>query len=80
MEQVRTKAVDTLVAVYKTVGERVRTDLSKRGIPQARLAPILAKFDEALANGAVANEVSSRALHSSYCMFKLFSLAVTLYM
>ena len=80
LEQVRTKAVDTLVAVYKTVGEKVRTDLSKRGIPQARLAPILAKFDEALANGAVANEVSPGAVLSSYCTFKLFNLAVALCM
>lgn len=46
------------MAVYKTVGERVRTDLNKRGIPQARLGSILAKFDEALANGAVTSEVS----------------------
>lgn len=60
-EQVRSKAVDTLVAVYKTVGERVRADLNKRGIPQARLGPILVKFDEALANGAVASEVRSQA-------------------
>ena len=67
LEQVRAKAVDTLVAVYKTVGERVRTDLNKRGIPQSRLGPILAKFDEALANGAVTSEVS--CWHFFHCMY-----------
>lgn len=72
----RTKAVDTLVAVYKTVGEKVRTDLNKRGIPQARLAPILAKFDEALANGAVASEVSSGAVLSSYSVCSSYSTYV----
>lgn len=64
LEQVRAKAVDTLVAVYKTVGEKVRTDINKRGIPQSRLGPILAKFDEALANGAVVSEVSLLAVLS----------------
>ena len=44
--QVRTKSVETLVAIYKSVGEKVRADITKRGIPQAKLAPLLAKFDE----------------------------------
>ena len=46
--------METLVSVYKSVGEKVRTDISKRGIPQAKLAPLLAKFDEVQANQEVA--------------------------
>jgi CLIP-associating protein 1/2 len=57
--QVRTKSVETLVSVYKSVGEKVRTDISKRGIPQAKLAPLLAKFDEVQANQEVAEQTDN---------------------
>lgn len=34
--QVREAAITTLVDVYRYVGERVRADLGKRGLPAAR--------------------------------------------
>lgn len=36
--QVRDRAVSSLVEIYRHVGERVRLDLSKKGIPQPRYA------------------------------------------
>ncbi|GAB5576989.1 CLIP-associating protein 2 isoform X23 [Prionailurus iriomotensis] len=44
--QVRDAAVLAVVEIYRHVGERVRVDLCKRGIPPARLEMIFAKFDE----------------------------------
>nr|WAW84823.1 CLASP 1/2 [Halisarca dujardinii] len=49
--QVRTKSVDALVSMYKAVGEKVRQDIVKKGIPQAKLTSLMAKFDEMQANG-----------------------------
>ena len=34
--QVRDAAVNTIVEVYRHVGEKVRSDLGRRGIPAAR--------------------------------------------
>ncbi|NXH59413.1 CLAP2 protein, partial [Rhabdornis inornatus] len=44
--QVRDAAVLAIVEVYRHVGEKVRIDLTKRGIPPGRLQTIFAKFDE----------------------------------
>ena len=56
--------MDTLVVIYKNVGEKVRNDILKRGLPQARLTPLLTKFDEVLANGQVeAEEVAEVRSH-----------------
>ncbi|XP_053732300.1 CLIP-associating protein 1a [Synchiropus splendidus] len=44
--QVRDGAMSCLVEIYRHVGERVRMDLSKKGLPQSRLNVIFAKFDE----------------------------------
>ncbi|XP_028254552.1 CLIP-associating protein 2 isoform X24 [Parambassis ranga] len=52
--QVREASVTTLVDVYRHVGERVRADLGKRGLPAARLQTIFARFDEALNSGNMA--------------------------
>eukprot|EP00795_Rhopilema_esculentum_P014391 gene14391-5442_t len=49
--KVRDAAVSTIVEVYRHVGEKVRSDLSRRGIPAARLTTIFAKFDECLHSG-----------------------------
>ncbi|MBN3325941.1 CLAP2 protein, partial [Atractosteus spatula] len=49
--QVRETAIAAVVDVYRHVGEKVRADLSKRGLPAARLQVILSKFDEALNSG-----------------------------
>ncbi|XP_039192887.1 CLIP-associating protein 2 isoform X33 [Crotalus tigris] len=44
--QVRDAAILALVEIYRHVGEKVRVDLNKRGIPAARLQTIFMKFDE----------------------------------
>ncbi|XP_062365853.1 CLIP-associating protein 2 isoform X1 [Cinclus cinclus] len=44
--QVRDAAILAIVEVYRHVGEKVRIDLKKRGIPPGRLQTIFAKFDE----------------------------------
>ncbi|XP_072532299.1 CLIP-associating protein 2 isoform X16 [Salminus brasiliensis] len=56
--QVREAAISTLVEVYRHVGERVRADLSKRGLPAARLQTILSRFDEVLNSGNMALSLS----------------------
>uniref|UniRef100_A0A2K5D547 Cytoplasmic linker associated protein 1 n=1 Tax=Aotus nancymaae TaxID=37293 RepID=A0A2K5D547_AOTNA len=40
-----------LVEIYRHVGERVRADLSKKGLPQSRLNVIFTKFDEVQKSG-----------------------------
>ncbi|XP_067111384.1 CLIP-associating protein 2 isoform X6 [Osmerus mordax] len=52
--QVREASTATLVDVYRHVGERVRADLGKRGLPAARLQTIFGRFDEALNSGNMA--------------------------
>ncbi|XP_072326513.1 CLIP-associating protein 1a isoform X17 [Scyliorhinus torazame] len=52
--QVRDAAINSLVEIYKHVGERVRADLHKKGLPQSRLNVIFAKFDEVQKSGHMA--------------------------
>ncbi|XP_044072570.1 CLIP-associating protein 1a isoform X20 [Siniperca chuatsi] len=54
--QVRDGAMGCLVEIYRHVGERVRMDLSKKGLPQSRLNVIFSKFDEVQRSG---NMISS---------------------
>ncbi|KAM3862022.1 CLIP-associating protein 1a [Diretmus argenteus] len=54
--QVRDGAMSCLVTIYRHVGERVRMDLSKKGLPQSRLNVIFSKFDEVQRSG---NMISS---------------------
>ncbi|XP_052550218.1 CLIP-associating protein 2 isoform X26 [Tympanuchus pallidicinctus] len=49
--QVRDAAILAIVEVYRHVGEKVRLDLTKRGIPPGRLQTIFAKFDEVRDSG-----------------------------
>ncbi|XP_032853288.2 CLIP-associating protein 2 isoform X13 [Tyto alba] len=49
--QVRDAAILAIVEVYRHVGEKVRIDLSKRGVPPGRLQTIFAKFDEVKNSG-----------------------------
>ncbi|XP_066201799.1 CLIP-associating protein 1 isoform X26 [Saccopteryx leptura] len=49
--QVRDAAINSLVEIYRHVGERVRADLSKKGLPQSRLNVIFTKFDEVQRSG-----------------------------
>ncbi|XP_072184109.1 CLIP-associating protein 2 isoform X22 [Excalfactoria chinensis] len=49
--QVRDAAILAIVEVYRHVGEKVRLDLTKRGIPPGRLQTIFTKFDEVRDSG-----------------------------
>ncbi|MEQ2260026.1 CLIP-associating protein 1-A [Xenotaenia resolanae] len=49
--QVRDAAMSCLVEIYRHVGERVRMDLGKKGLPQSRLNMIFSKFDEVQRSG-----------------------------
>ncbi|XP_032018067.1 CLIP-associating protein 2 isoform X24 [Hylobates moloch] len=51
--QVRDAALLAIVEIYRHVGEKVRMDLYKRGIPPARLEMIFAKFDEVQSSGGM---------------------------
>ncbi|XP_036188817.1 CLIP-associating protein 2 isoform X40 [Myotis myotis] len=60
--QVRDAAILAIVEIYRHVGEKVRVDLSKRGIPPARLEMIFAKFDEVQNSGGMILSVCKVAL------------------
>ncbi|XP_016305497.1 CLIP-associating protein 1-A-like isoform X10 [Sinocyclocheilus anshuiensis] len=49
--QVRDAAMICLVEIYRHVGEKVRIDLSKKGLPQSRLNVIFSRFDEVQRSG-----------------------------
>nr|XP_021334389.1 CLIP-associating protein 1 isoform X21 [Danio rerio] len=49
--QVRDAAMNCLVEIYRHVGEKVRIDLSKKGLPQSRLNVIFSRFDEVQRSG-----------------------------
>ncbi|XP_014645793.1 PREDICTED: CLIP-associating protein 2 isoform X18 [Ceratotherium simum simum] len=51
--QVRDASILAIVEIYRHVGEKVRVDLCKRGIPSARLEMIFAKFDEVQNSGGM---------------------------
>ncbi|NXH21972.1 CLAP2 protein, partial [Bucco capensis] len=61
--QVRDAAILAIVEVYRHVGEKVQIDLTKRGIPPARLQTIFAKFDEVRNSG---NMISSSISDKSF--------------
>uniref|UniRef100_A0A672MTW4 CLIP-associating protein 1-like n=1 Tax=Sinocyclocheilus grahami TaxID=75366 RepID=A0A672MTW4_SINGR len=50
---VRDAAMNCLVEIYRHVGEKVRIDLSKKGLPQSRLNVIFSKFDEVQRSGNI---------------------------
>lgn len=43
--QVRSGAMETIVEIYRHVGVKVRIDLSKRGLPSARMSQLTARFN-----------------------------------
>uniref|UniRef100_A0A8B9CM74 Cytoplasmic linker associated protein 2 n=1 Tax=Anser brachyrhynchus TaxID=132585 RepID=A0A8B9CM74_9AVES len=51
--QVRDAAILAIVEIYRHVGEKVRIDLTKRGIPPGRLQTIFTKFDEIRNSGTM---------------------------
>ncbi|XP_030350646.1 CLIP-associating protein 2 isoform X8 [Strigops habroptila] len=60
--QVRDAAILAIVEVYRHVGEKVRLDLTKRGIPPGRLQTIFAKFDEVRNSGNMnINSISDKS-------------------
>ncbi|XP_062986255.1 CLIP-associating protein 2 isoform X9 [Elgaria multicarinata webbii] len=61
--QVRDAAILAIVEIYRHVGEKVRIDLNKRGIPSARLQTIFMKFDEVKNCG---NMISSNISDKSF--------------
>ncbi|XP_041459123.1 CLIP-associating protein 1-A-like isoform X7 [Lytechinus variegatus] len=65
--QVRDTAINTLVEIYRHVGEKVRIDLGKKGIPSSRLSIIYAKFDDVKRSGqmVVQSEQSAPAKTSA---------------
>ncbi|XP_063041393.1 CLIP-associating protein 2 [Engraulis encrasicolus] len=56
--QVREAAITSLVEVYRHVGERVRADLGKSGLPPQRLQMIQGRFDDVLHSGNMALTLS----------------------
>uniref|UniRef100_A0A670K1N4 Cytoplasmic linker associated protein 2 n=1 Tax=Podarcis muralis TaxID=64176 RepID=A0A670K1N4_PODMU len=60
---VRDAAILAIVEIYRHVGEKVRIDLNKRGLPSARLQTIFMKFDE-VKNGG--NMISSNFSDKSF--------------
>ncbi|KAM4668278.1 CLIP-associating protein 1 isoform 10-T18 [Amazona ochrocephala] len=58
--QVRDAAINSLVEIYRHVGERVRADLSKKGLPQSRLNVIFTKFDEVQKSGNMIQSSSDK--------------------
>ncbi|XP_019364485.1 PREDICTED: CLIP-associating protein 2 isoform X6 [Gavialis gangeticus] len=58
---VRDAALLAIVEIYRHVGERVRVDLNKRGIPSARLQVIFAKFDEVRNSGNMLISTSDKS-------------------
>ncbi|XP_072455356.1 CLIP-associating protein 2 isoform X9 [Notamacropus eugenii] len=57
--QVRDAAILAMVEIYRHVGEKVRADLSKRGLPAARLQTVFARFDEVRDLGGAILRVSN---------------------
>nr|XP_039267417.1 CLIP-associating protein 1-B-like isoform X9 [Styela clava] len=54
--QVRETALSTLGEIYRHVGEKVRQDIQKRGLPPNRLAQVLDSFDEIYQSGKMEME------------------------
>lgn len=48
---VRESALQTLVDIYKHVGDKLRADLKKRDVPPAKMSALEQKFDEARQDG-----------------------------
>ncbi|XP_032094016.1 CLIP-associating protein 2 isoform X3 [Thamnophis elegans] len=61
--QVRDAAIVALMEIYKHVGEKVRVDLNKRGIPAARLQTIFMKFDEVKnSDSMISSSISDKSI------------------
>lgn len=63
--QVRDTAVATMVEVYRHVGERFRSDIMKRNIPDQKLTGILSKFDKTTVQADASMDTSKKKCTSS---------------
>ncbi len=60
--QVRDAAFQTLVEIYKHVGDRLRIDLKKKEVPAAKLVILEQKFDEVRNEGLLMPSATSAAV------------------
>lgn len=62
---VRDAAIQTLVEVYKHVGDKLRVDLRKKEIPSGKMSILEQKFDEIKSNGLLMPTAISSAISNS---------------
>nr|XP_032817759.1 CLIP-associating protein 1 isoform X17 [Petromyzon marinus] len=66
---VRDAATLSLVQIYRYVGEKVRLDLSRKGLPQQRLAALFDKFDEVQKSGnMIATATAEKGFEEDDCL------------
>ncbi|XP_078449097.1 CLIP-associating protein 1-A-like isoform X2 [Lampetra planeri] len=66
---VRDAATLSLVQIYRHVGEKVRLDLSRKGLPQQRLAALFDKFDEVQKSGnMIATATAEKGFEEDDCL------------
>ncbi|CAM4751887.1 unnamed protein product [Rotaria magnacalcarata] len=73
---VRQQAMDTLVEIYRHVGEKVRSDIAKRDIPEAKLKQLYEKFDDVLASGRMITKAADST--DDVTLFELRTMNSTL--
>ena len=69
--QVRSGAMEAIVEIYRHVGVKVRIDLSKRGLPSARMSQLTARF-----NAVDATTGTHSHLSDEVCMKVIISVYV----
>jgi CLIP-associating protein 1/2 len=62
---VRDKSFETIIEIYKHVGDRLRMDLKKKQLPEAKIKLIFNKFDEVIRNGELKEEAKQSNNKSS---------------
>lgn len=70
--QVRSGAMETIVEVYRHVGVKVRIDLSKRGLPSARLSQLTARFNAVDATTGDHSHLSDNEVNFLVIMYQVF--------
>ena len=78
--QVRSGAMETIVDIYRHVGVKVRIDLSKRGLPSARMGQLTARFDAVDATTGNHLHLSDNEVsYANTCTLLLSRLAVCMH-
>ena len=69
--QVRSGAMETMVEIYRHVGVKVRIDLSKRGLPSARMSQLTARFNAVDATTGNHHDLSDNEVQTGLlsCLF-----------